>query len=75
MTPDQQQQLKAHLTGIARILYADAEEKQMDMDTLGEIEQTIRTQLQEQVSPELALFLSTIAPNQTQGLDANSTAS
>ena len=74
MTPDAQQQLSAHVTEIARILYADAEDKQMGMDSLGEIEQTIRIQLQKHVSPNLALFLSTIAPNQTQEPDANSTA-
>ena len=74
MTPEQRQQLKAHVTELARILYADAEDKQMDMDSLGEIEQTIRTQLQTHVSPDLAIFLSTLAQNQTQEPDENSKA-
>lgn len=56
MTPEQRQQLKAHVTEIARILYADAEENEMDMESLGEIEETIRTQLQNHVAPDLAIF-------------------
>lgn len=65
MTPEQRQQLKVHVTEIARILYADAEDRQMDMDSLGKIEETIRAQLQDHVSPDLAIFLSTLAQNQT----------
>lgn len=72
MTPEQRQQLKAHVTEIARILYADAEEKEMDMETLGEIEETIRTQLQAHVSPDLAIFLSTLVQNQTPEPNGNS---
>ena len=35
MTPEQRQQLKAHVTELARILYADAKEKDMEMESLG----------------------------------------
>lgn len=75
MTPEQRHQLKAHVTEIARILYADAEENEMDMESLGKIEETIRTQLQNHVSPDLAIFLSTLAQGQTPESDASSKAS
>lgn len=75
MTPEQRQQLKAHVTEIARILHADAEDNQLEMETLGDIEETIRAQLQSHVSPDLALFLSTLAQSQTLERDASSKAS
>lgn len=58
MTPDNCQQLDAHVRAIAQILYNDAQVKGLPMDSLGDIEQTVRTQLQAHVSPGLGNFLS-----------------
>lgn len=58
MTPDSRQQLDEHVRAIAQLLYADAEAKGMPMDSLGDIEQTVRTQLLAHVSPGLGDFLS-----------------
>jgi hypothetical protein len=56
MTPDKEEALKAHLEGIAQILYdqSDAEA----MKTLEGIELTVRQQIQAHVSPEIGRFLS-----------------
>ena len=58
MTPDKQQQLQAHLTEAAKLLYADAESNDMPMATLAEIEMTVRQQLLSHVSPTMGNFLS-----------------
>ena len=58
MTPEQRAALKAHVREIAKILHEDAKEQGMPVESLGEIEQTVRQQLQTHVSPELGLFLS-----------------
>jgi hypothetical protein len=58
MKPDQRAALKAHVREIAKILHEDAQEKGMPVESLGEIEQTVRQQVQTHVSPELGLFLS-----------------
>lgn len=56
MTPEQEQTLKEHLQAIARILYDDSDSAAMQ--TLEEIEMTLRRQIQTHVSPELGNFLS-----------------
>lgn len=71
MKPEQSQQLKQHIDAIAQLLHADAQEKGMTMSSLGEIEQTVRSQLQQYVSPQLGIFLSTKTPQQTQDQDGN----
>jgi hypothetical protein len=58
MNPDQRATLKAHVREIAKILHEDAKDKGMPVSSLGEIEQTVREQLQRHVSPELGIFLS-----------------
>lgn len=71
MNPEQSQQLKQHIDAIAQLLHADAQAKGMSLSSLGEIEQTVRSQLQQYVSPQLGIFLSTKAPQQTQGRAEN----
>jgi len=66
MTPEQREQMEQHVTAIAQLLYDDAEAKGMSMDSMADIEQTVRTQLQTHVSPELGIFLSTRVSAQTQ---------
>ncbi len=58
MPPEQRATLKAHVREIAKILHEDAREKGMPVENLWEIEQTVREQVQNHVSPELGLFLS-----------------
>ena len=66
MTPEQREQMEQHVTAIAQLLYDDAEAKGMSMDSMADIEQTVRTQVQTHVSPELGIFLSTRVSAQTQ---------
>lgn len=58
MTPETKVQMDAHVRAIAALLHADAKAESMPMATLGEIEQTVRQQLQTHVSPEIGNFLS-----------------
>jgi len=56
MTPETQALLKTHLDAIAKILYEESESS--NMETLEEIELTVREKIQTHVSPELGGFLS-----------------
>lgn len=58
MKPDTRQQLDAHVRAIAQILHEDAQAQGLPMDSLGDIELTVRAQLQTHVSPGLGVFLS-----------------
>ena len=62
MTPEQKRHLKAHTDAIAAILLADAKAKCPErLETLEGIELTVRQQIQEHVSPEVGVFLSSMA--------------
>lgn len=56
MTPEKTAQLKTHLAAIAELLYEESDPA--EMQTLEEIEMTVRKQIQAHVSPELGHFLS-----------------
>ena len=58
MTPDTHQQLDSHVRAIAQILYDDAQANEFPMDSLEDIEHTVRAQIQSYVSPSLGNFLS-----------------
>lgn len=58
MTPDSRQQLDSHVRAIAQILHEDAQAQGLPMNSLADIEQTVRAQLQAHVSPGLGNFLS-----------------
>ena len=60
MTPEDQARLEACTAEIAEILYRDSD--RAELDSLEGIEQTVRRQMLEQVSPRVALFLSTNKP-------------
>lgn len=60
MTPEEQERLRACTQEIAEILYRNSEKA--ELKTLEGIEQTVRQQMLEYVSPEVALFLSTVKP-------------
>lgn len=61
MTPEEQERLRACTQEIAEILYRDSDKTALK--TLEGIEQTVRQQMLESVSPEVALFLSTVKPD------------
>jgi len=65
MTPAQREQIDAHVEEIAKLLYADAVEQGMCLGSLGEIEQTVRSQILEHVAPKVGIFLSTAAQAKT----------
>jgi hypothetical protein len=65
MTPRQSEQLQAHVTEIAKLLYDDAQVKGLPMGNLLEIEMAVRSQLLQHVSPKLGIFLSTPLPGPT----------
>lgn len=56
MTPEDEKVLNEHVQAIAKILYADADKSQMT--NLAEIEATVRSQVQQHVTPQLGIFLS-----------------
>lgn len=58
MKPEQRAAVQSHVREIAKILHADAKDKGLPVESLGEIEQTVRQQVQTHVAPELGLFLS-----------------
>lgn len=60
MTPEEQERLRACTQEIAEILYHNSDKA--GLKTLEGIEQTVRQQMLEHVSPEVALFLSTVKP-------------
>ena len=69
MTPEEQERLQACTQEIAEILYRNSD-KQV-LKTLEGIEQTVRQQMLEHVSPEVALFLSNIKPVQREDESAS----
>ena len=56
MTPENAVALKAHLQAIAAILYEETPPE--TLNTLEEIEQTVRQKVLKHVSPEIGVFLS-----------------
>jgi hypothetical protein len=62
MNPEKTEALKAHLQAIAAILYEEA--PQGTLNTLEEIEQTVRQKVLQHVSPEIGVFL--FNPSQVQ---------
>lgn len=57
MTPEDQKRLEACTAEIAEILYRNTDS--VGLDSLDGIEQTVRQQMLAEVSPRVALFLST----------------
>lgn len=65
MNPDKTTQLQHHLDAIAQLLYEESEPS--TMQTLEEIELTVREKIQTHVSPALGRFLSKPSQTQQQG--------
>lgn len=64
MNTEQEAKLQEYLTGIAKILYAEASPEKMK--TFEGIEITLRDLIQKHVAPELAIFLSAQQQKQQQ---------
>lgn len=56
MNPEKQERLQACLTELASLLYEET--NQSELTDLESIEKTVRQQMLEHVSPQIALFLS-----------------
>ena len=56
MTPDKQERIEACIQELATLLYEEADKSQLL--NLESIEKTVRRQMLEYVSPNIALFLS-----------------
>lgn len=70
MTPEAQRDLELCVNRISEILHQDAQTQSLPMDTLAELESTVRQQLQTHVSPKMGLFLSTpLAPRKLEHTD------
>jgi hypothetical protein len=68
MSPEKQALLKTHLDAIAQILYEESDPA--TMETLEDIELTVREKIQTHVSPELGVFLFAKLPAQTKVVDS-----
>ena len=60
MTPEKQERLQACLQELAALLYEETNNS--ELADLESIEKTVRQQMLEQVSPQIALFLSSKQP-------------
>ena len=56
MTPEKQQALEGHIQAIANILYEETSPEQLK--NLEILEETVRQQMLEHVSPQIGVFLS-----------------
>jgi hypothetical protein len=57
MTPEDAEELQAHIQGIAKILYKNT--NRTDLVSLEAIEKSVRQQMLEHVSPQVAFFYQT----------------
>lgn len=57
MTPEEGEELQAHIQGIANILYKNT--NRADVVSLEAIEKSVRQQMLEHVSPQVAFFYQT----------------
>ena len=65
MTPSEKLELESCLKRVSEILYKNSGSERLD--TLEQIEKTVREQVLEYVSPEIALFLSKRKQEQNKG--------
>ena len=56
MTPEKQKELEKHIEAIAKILYEETKPK--DLASLAQIEETVREQTLEHITPQIGFFLS-----------------
>jgi len=56
MTPEEKKELSEHVNAIGKILYKQTKPEQVK--TLAKIEETVREQILEHISPQVGIFLS-----------------
>lgn len=56
MTPREEKELAKHIKEIGKILYRQTKPEQVE--TLAKIEETVREQVLEHISPQIGVFLS-----------------
>lgn len=56
MTPEEGKELAEHINAIGKILYRQAKPEQVE--TLAKIEETVREQILEHISPKIGIFLA-----------------
>ena len=56
MTPEEEKELAKHIRAIGKILYRQTKPEQVE--TLAKIEETVREQVLEHISPQIGIFLS-----------------
>lgn len=71
MTPEERNELLACRQRIAELLYQEAEEQGQSLSTLGEIESTVREQIQIHVAPAIGEFFAKPSAGQTTVTPAN----
>ena len=69
MTPEKAKELKTYVQAIAAILYEET--PQEALNTLEEIEQTVRQKVLKHISPEIGVFLSERSQVQPQAEKEN----
>jgi hypothetical protein len=70
MTPEETMRIQACTAEIAAILQRNSETR--EITDLAGIERTVRQQMLEHVSPQVALFLSDVPPDPAEDAAANS---
>ena len=75
MTEQERQELEQCSRRIAELLYQEAVEQEAPVSNLGGIESTIRSQLQEYVSPTIGAFFAKPPAEQAKDIPDSSTAS
>jgi hypothetical protein len=75
MTEQERQELEQCSRRIAELLYQEAVEQEAPLSNLGGIESTIRSQLQEYVSPTIGAFFAKPPAGPAKDIPESSTAS
>jgi len=71
MTPEERQELLQCSQRIAELLYQEACEQNQPMANLGAIESTVRSQVQDHITPVIGEFFAKPSLAPTQGTPAN----
>jgi hypothetical protein len=70
LTPEEQKEIREYSRAIAKILYKYTEPERLT--SLGQIEAAVREGLQEQVMPEIGVFLSKMSQRKRKGIKEKS---
>lgn len=70
LTPEEKEEIKAHSQAIAKILYKNTNKE--ELTSLGKIETAVRDGLQENVMPEIGIFLSKMSQMRSEDIKEES---